>query len=336
VIGPYGGGNSFLTVMSKGLQDHGHSVVYSLDSDVDVVVIIDPRWRHPLKSFSLASLVKFLILHKTAIVVHRINECDERKGTKSINRLLRLANYLADGTVYVASWLKRLDLRAKTQLKGEKSKFDAVILNGSDSDTFFPDFNNDWDSSEKLRLVTHHWSSHPMKGTDLYLAIDRLLIDSKWRNQIDFTYVGNWDLNQKLNATKLVPPLHGQELAKELRSHHVYVTASRNEPGGNHQNEGALSGLPLIFINSGCLPEYCSGYGVQIENIAEIENAIEKMMKSYSQYRVKMRDFPNTSNRMIGEYVKYFENLVENKDEIRSNRRLWRNPFMVFRLLFPL
>ena len=41
------------------------------------------------------------------VVVHRINECDERKNTDYVNKSLIKANKVADHTVFVSSWLKK-------------------------------------------------------------------------------------------------------------------------------------------------------------------------------------------------------------------------------------
>ena len=37
----------------------------------------------------------------------------------------------------------------------------------------------------------------------------------------------------------------------ELKKHDIYITASENEPSGNHHMEGALCGLPILFKDSG-------------------------------------------------------------------------------------
>ena len=40
-------------------------------------------------------------------------------------------------------------------------------------------------------------------------------------------------------------------------------------PSGNHHIEGALCGLPLMYLNSGGTPEYCKDFGLEysIENL---------------------------------------------------------------------
>ena len=83
----------------------------------------------------------------------------------------------------------------------------------------------------------HHWSSHKNKGFDIYSEIDNLISNSEWSNKIEFTYIGNMNNEYELKNTKIVKPLAGLELAEEIKKHHLYVTASVNEPSGNHHIE---------------------------------------------------------------------------------------------------
>ena len=40
-----------------------------------------------------------------------------------------------------------------------------------------------------------------------------------------------------------------------------------NEPGGNHQNEAINCGLPVLYKDSGCMKEYCDGFGICFDEI---------------------------------------------------------------------
>jgi hypothetical protein len=335
--GPFGGGNSFLSLLVEGLESRGHEVVFSLKSDdIGFILIMDPRWRHPMRAISIPSILTYLFRYPRTVVIHRINECDERKGTKTMNVKLRRINYLADITVFVSSWLRTLKLTNENLVHDDLPPEHKVILNGSDASLFWPNQKDTWKPGMKLRIVTHHWSSNPMKGTDLYLYLDSLLENEPWRSQFEFTYIGSWDQSRALKNTKIIPPLFGDNLARELRSHHVYITGSRNEPGGNHQNEGALSGLPLIYIQSGCLPEYCDGFGVELNESMNLEKALLELRRDYSRYRHRLESFPHTAKKMIAEYEALFRNAEERRESISRHRRLWRNPWTVFRLFFPM
>ena len=43
-----------------------------------------------------------------SIVIHRVNECDERKGTDFVNDYLVGVNKSADYTIFVSTWLMQL------------------------------------------------------------------------------------------------------------------------------------------------------------------------------------------------------------------------------------
>ena len=110
INGPWGGGNSFAHELKNKLIENGHSVTFNLkDKNIDIILLTDPRSFSPSVSFSFGAVVRYLLLKNwKAIVVHRINECDERKNTNFMNKALLKANWCADVSVFVGSWL--LDL----------------------------------------------------------------------------------------------------------------------------------------------------------------------------------------------------------------------------------
>ena len=93
--------------------------------------------------------------------------------------------------------------------------------------------------------------------------------------------------------------------------------------------EGACCGLPLLYRNSGALPEYCDGFGVEFDGIHDIEEKLTLIIDRYDEIQNKMHEYPNTSNNHTPEWVKLFELLYSKKKEISFCRKLWRNPFML-------
>ena len=204
--GAWGGGNRFAKSLAQALVDRGDKVVFDLQGDdIDVLMLTDPRSRSPNISFAAGACLSYLKYRTEAVVVHRINECDERKGTRWMNRRLKLANHAADHTVFIASWLRDLDLWRH----GEWS----VVLNGGDDTVFRADRNMPWDGREPLRMVTHHWGASLMKGFDIYQEIDRLLGTETWKNRLAFTYVGNLPPGFTFENSRHVAPLDGEALA---------------------------------------------------------------------------------------------------------------------------
>ncbi len=147
---------------------------------------------------------------------------------------MKRANYTADHTVFIASWLEALDLwRRETPASSrhERRGRAAVPAGGQDA----------WDGSAPLKFITHHWGGNRLKGFDVYEELDRMLADPAWKDRIAFTYVGRLPEGVSLVNARCVSALSGAALAEELASHDAYITGSLNEPAGMHHIEGALS-----------------------------------------------------------------------------------------------
>lgn len=331
--GPIGGGISFLNNLCSKLISDGHEVYFDLSEKyLDLILIMDPRWNHSNSSFNSREVLKYLNkVNSRAIVIHRINECDERKNTNFMNNKLRQINYLADATIFVGGWL--LDLKVTN--KSSFHDLDIVIRNGADKSIYNNENFIPWPGTGQLRLVTHHWSNNRMKGFDIYEELDLLLGKEDFGSKFSFTYIGNLPKNFKFKNSAHIQPLHSAALAMKIKEHHGYLTASINEPGGNHQNEGALCGLPLLYRNSGCLPEYCDGYGVMFDD-NNFQSKLVEFRTVYNNYVGVMDKFPNTAEAMVNKYVAYFELLLEKRDFIIRRRKWSRTSAAALRLNFPL
>ncbi|MDA9801510.1 hypothetical protein N9C88_03610 [Candidatus Pseudothioglobus singularis] len=328
--GPWGGGNRFVLDLKNSLEFEGHDVVFDLvDPDIDIILIINPRYRRNQNvTFGAGRILNYLIFKNPhAIVVQRINECDERKNTRGMNFQLKTINYLADHTVFIASWLKKLNL-----WRGESAH--SVILNGADKEIFYPAKNKGLINNRPLRIVTHHWGGNLLKGFDVYECLDKMLDDSRWSSKIDFTYIGNLPKGFKFKNVNHILPLNGKALADNIRKNDVYLTASINEPAGFHHIEGACCGLPLLYRNSGALPEYCEGFGVEFTGVFDFQEKLDLMFNCYDDLYKKMSQYPNTSSIRIREFIRLFEDLYSRNKEISFRRKIWRNPLLLLINLF--
>ncbi len=323
VEGPWGGGNRFVSALVEGLAAKGHTVVYDLgDPDIDLIVIIDPRSRIPNIPFGAGAVLRYLArVNSKAVVLHRINECDERKNTRTMNFRLRLANYAADHTVFVGSWLQALKV-----WRPEDGRSHSVILNGADPRVFNSHGHLPWPGSGPVKLITHHWGGNWMKGFDIYGRIDSMLADEAWRGRIEFTYIGNLPRGFRFQHARHLSPMDADGLADELRKHHIYVTASINEPGGNHQNEGALCGLPLLYRNSGCMPEYCGGFGVMFDGPADFDTALSSMIDEYQIWQGRIGGYQRTIGQAVEAYIDRMEWMYAGREALSEQRRLLRDP----------
>ncbi|HTX87244.1 MAG TPA: hypothetical protein VMC41_04250 [Candidatus Nanoarchaeia archaeon] len=313
--GPSGGGNQFALSLRDYLSAQGVTVVTDLiDKDIDVIFHIVP-FPFLMKAGSYTFLDAYLYKLKKpdTVIIHRVNECDERKGTRYLNRMLiRVAKY-SDALVFIASWLK--PLLEKQGL--DTAKPNKVILQGADSKIFNLIGKEFWDRTRKLRIVTHHWSDNYLKGHDFYHRLDDLLSDPAFGAKFEFTYIGNYPKNLVYKNTRLIKPLSGLELAAELKRNDVYLTASRHEPAGMHHIEGALCGLPILYLDSGALKEYCQDFGLEFNQ----ENFPAKLLEMYDNFEIyeeKIKKYRRTAEAASADYYEFIKNVYAAKSAKNS------------------
>ncbi len=314
--GPWGGGNLFAINLKQHLESSGHTVVNNLkDQDIDLILITEPRKTSESSAFTHSDVLKYLSFVKDdTLVVHRINECDERKGTNYVNKYLINANKVSDSTVFVSTWIKNLYFE-----QGLNHENRNVILSGANSEIFNRKNFEMWNGNNKIKIITHHWGANWNKGFDTYQKLDYMLNQKKWKEIFEFTYLGNLPKNFKfINATHL-SPLSGLPLASEIKQHDIYITGSINEPSGNHHIEAAQCGLPLMYVNSGGIPEYCEGFGSQF-NLENIEETLLFMIENYQSQFDNMKNYSRNSISMSLEYEDLFLGLFRNKKEILASR----------------
>ena len=203
-----------------------------------------------------------------------------------MNEYLIESNRVADVTIFVSEWLKDLFIK-----KGIKKDNLHTIKAGANREFFNSNNLEIWNKNEKLRIVTHHWGTNKNKGYDVYEYIDKLISKEPWKNMIEFTFIGNLPKNYTFRDSKVIKPLYGKELGDELKKNHIYITGSLFEPSGNHHIEAAQCGLPILYLNSGGIPEFCKGFGMSFEK-SEFFHKLEKIRSDYSKYSQNMKNYP--------------------------------------------
>lgn len=300
---PWGGGNMFVKILTKALRERGHQVCFDLPPDVDVIVMIDPR--HDSQGYSAEHIYQYLRAYPTTRVMHRVNECDKRKGGTGMDDLLTRANEVlvrrpGGQTVFISEWLRDY-FESQDWPEGSPA-----VYNGCDINLFSPRTGDR--APGPLRLVTHHWSDNWLKGFDLYAEIDKYLEN---HDDFEFTYVGRYCKEYTSMNTNLVDPLSGEPLAAELRKHDIYVTASRWEPCGMHHIEGAASGLPVLYhTDGGGIVEGCVDHGLPFTTFQEFLEQMAIMKKSIESYRSKINYDFLSSQRVTQEYVDIIERMI--------------------------
>lgn len=327
--GPWGGGNQVGHALAEYLQNKGVKLFFDLiEPDLDLIVLTEPRTNLKSSAFSHKDVLKYLWRKNwQAVVVYRINNSSEARDdeTKSYNKFGIAAGKVADHTIFISQWLYDRYVEA-----GFNSPNYSIILNGGDSCI--------WQRKprakpgSKLKIVTHHWSNNAQKGFDIYQQLDDLLASPAWAEQVAFTYIGRVPDDFHFKNSKHLEPLSGQELVAEIQKHDIYLTAAQNEAAGMHHIEGALCGLPLLYRESGGIPEYGRGFGVSFtaENFSQ---KLQEMLSTYNHWLERMQDYPHTAERMCETYYHLFQELLQQRDEILKRRRFWRNPIWLARTL---
>jgi glycosyltransferase involved in cell wall biosynthesis len=279
------------------MKRRGWRVQYALSPTPDVVFVIDPRMDHPKKRFGLEELRAFRRTHPSVPVLHRINECDQRKGTDFMDELLRQTSELADHTVFIAEWLK--DYFANRWF--ESSRPHSCIYNGADPAVYHPYGTSLPTVGAPVRIVTHHWSDNPMKGFDIYEKVDHLIADGELPGFI-LRVIGRWPKSIKWRSAELFGPMTGIPLARRLRESHLYLTASRWEPCGMHHVEGAQCGLPLVYHeDGGGIVEAGLKYGMGYR--ADPSDALREVARLLPEYRRKVFSQMPSGDRMAMDYA---------------------------------
>lgn len=305
VRGPWGGSSPFVAQLSSYLTKRNYEVSFDLRKDVDVIVIIDPRDELQHKAFGMPEIRDCKAENHNVKVVHRINECDQRKGTDFMDRLLEKASEVVDHTIFISHWLK--DYHAQKWFTSNKEN--SVIYNGADPVLFHPVGSTKYDGIQPFRIVTHHWSNNPLKGFDEYQRIDQAIAAGALQG-VELWVIGRWPAGIKWATARLYPPAHGKKLASMLRSCHAYVTASRWEPCGMHHVEGAQCGLPLIYHqDGGGIVEAGERYGIGF-GADDIVSAIESMRENYHTYRSRVLEQIPCGDRMVMEYTNVIQTLI--------------------------
>lgn len=234
--GPWGGGNVFVSYLFRSLQSNGHSVVTKLSPDIDAIFVVDPR-RDEL-GIGVEEILEFKRYYSKVPIIYRVNECDKRKGeVDSVDPLVRKMINNSTHTIFISKWLRDYH-HTEAVKRGQTLKTnDSIILNGFSN--IFQRTTPSIPVSERLHVVTHHWSNHPMKGHDVYVKV------GEWceRTGNVMTFIGR-PAGRLPSSVKIINPLYGAELAETLSKHHVYVTGTSYDPGPNHVAEAIGIGLP--------------------------------------------------------------------------------------------
>lgn len=135
ITGPFGGGMVIAALLKRYFEKQGVKVINHLkDDDIDIILHLNP---FPFllggsASYSFFSAYLYKLKYPDTVIIHQINECDDRKNNNHMNKLLIKATKFSDYVVFIASWLKPL-LEKQGFLKKQPT---SIILNGTEETIF--------------------------------------------------------------------------------------------------------------------------------------------------------------------------------------------------------
>lgn len=305
VVGPWGGGNVFLTTLVNALVDAGHTVVHKLMPDVDVIFCMDPR---PGAETGLCGYQQLYIHSKTnkTPIVQRVGDVGSH-GKPDLTQLVLASTFHSNAVVFPSIWARDF-IESSLGVLGKTPPVKWHVIPNAPAKEFYKNRIHSTNlPAGTVKLVTHHWSNNKMKGFDFYRALD----GSIRNGQLDasFTFVGRQPDDMRLTNAK--EPMSRSELIDELPGHDVYVTASLAEAGANHVLEAAACGLPIIYRQGGgSIDEYCSRFGTSFDgSLPSFLVALDIVRRLLPKIRPDIDSYTRTADDVVQEYVSIIESV---------------------------
>lgn len=276
----FGGGNQFALNLVDYLEKKNIKVVYELEPGIKAIFIMDPRILKYNK-INLSQIIEFKKNNPNVKIIHRVNDCDKPRGEiDNLDKFLIDTFKVADLIVFVSEWTKNYFIKEK---KCDVAKKSIVINNGCNRNYFYPLPKKK--ISNKIKIITHHWSSNAFKGKDIYEKLDEWVKDKDY----EFIYIGREFPGTPRN-TKVIGPFFGLELSNHIREGDIYISASHYENCPMHVIEGLACGLPLIYYeNIGGGVEIGKAHGGEsFGNFEELVEKLELIRSKYDEYRKKI------------------------------------------------
>ena len=77
--------------------------------------------------------------------------------------------------------------------------------------------------------------------------------------------------------------------------------------------------MPILYLESGGIPEYANGYGLSFQ-LKNFRKKILEFIGNYDYYYQNLKFFPYVSTKMCEDYLDAFNEVLENKEIYLKNR----------------
>lgn len=288
----YGGGNISVYYISQFLSSNysDFNVIYELEPDINIYLIIDPFKDNNFKKYSIDDVVAHRNnLNKNGKIIIRINDCDKTRVVVNNNysrehKIITNVNNI-DYFIFNSNFIKSYYFNKFNEKNISVNDY-SVITNGCD-ENIFRNEQKIFDINKKIKIVTHHWSNNINKGYETYYKLWKYSMDNKNKN-IEFVFIGK-NVPDMFKEVPICGPLVGNELVTELNKCDIYITDSRFDSCPNHVLEALSCGIPILYSNyEGGAKELCemSEYkvGEIFNDFNELIEKIDIIKNNYNYY----------------------------------------------------
>ncbi len=269
---PAGGGHQFLRAFVRQAEARGLRVENNTISRATRACLFN--------SFNFREQRLLRMKRTSVLYVHRVDgPIDVYRGRDDgvDKRIHAISQQVAEKTIFQS----RYSLEKHLEL-GMEFRNPVVILNAADPEIFHPQGRSIFSRNRKIRLVAASWSSNLNKGAPVYRWLDESL---DWE-RFEFTFVGSSPIRFK--NIRMIPPLDSYSLAKLMREHDIYITASKNDPCSNSLIEALSCGLPAIYLQSGGHPEIVKQAGAGFEAAEQIPELLNQVVDGYESFQSRI------------------------------------------------
>lgn len=287
-----GGGYHFIRALIESSNKINSKIVFNLLSkDIDAIIIIGMVGKN---TFSIKDAIRYKEKHHIPIVI-RVNNLDTHAQKNIMSAYLKYNKHV-DAGVFVSQWALDYAKQKKLHFKNE------YVIRNCTTDCFYSS-RVQWNETDPLRIVTHHWSTNNYKGFEVYRQLGQLISSKELKKEFNLCYIGRSQFN--LPNFEKKPVLKGSKLVEKLAAQHVYISASKLEAGPYHILEALACGLPVIYGESGgAIAEYVQDCGFCF-NAKNLLDSLYTMKNNYNEYyrKVANRNEKEKQRNIAIEYI---------------------------------
>lgn len=297
-LGPWGGGVKTVNKLVTELEDKGHQVVYRLEPNIDIIFCMDPRpnefgeWYQNYLNYKVNNGSK---------IIQRVGDLGTHSKPK-LTRILRSCYGYSDFLIFPSEW-------AKDYLPLPSVNYE--VVDNAPMRVFHENKNFNLNISNKPKLVTHHWSTNPKKGFEIYSKLQDHILST---DEYEFSYIGRLPEHVKLkNHTQ---PLSAKDLSVLLPKNDIYITASREEAGANHVLEAMAAGLPIVYHSAGgSINNYCEKYGNHYSDFEGLLDALKRTVSEYSDIKRNVLLYDKDNSYVVARYLDIIERVYNEEEQ---------------------